>query len=78
MAALRPIAGMFETAPSAWWIYVPCGYCRADRRQPCRAMDGPARGPHAQRLRHARVLHSTLWLITYDGGKFASDVLGDP
>lgn len=73
----EPIERLFDRAPVDWWIYVPCGYCNSPRRESCQAVDGPARGPHASRRRAGSLLHSTLWLLTHEDGKFAGDVLGE-
>lgn len=63
---------MNDEAPKDWWPYVGCSYCNAWRQEPCQAMDGPSRGPHAARRAAARVLHGTLWLLA----NHPEDVLG--
>ena len=77
MSPAEAIERLFERPPVAWWIYVGCDYCNAPRKELCQSTFGPARAPHASRVREGLALHSTIWLLTYQDGKFASDVLGD-
>ena len=72
---MNGIDQLFDVVPRDWWQFVPCGYCNARRQEPCQRFDGPARAPHARRVRVARVLHGTLWLLR---NGFVEDVLGPP
>lgn len=69
-------AQMLDTAPMHWWRFVGCATCNARRQEPCQMGGmafGLARRPHAARIRSARVLHGTFWLLA---NGFASDVIG--
>lgn len=66
---------MFSHAPNDWWQFVGCSYCNARMQEPCQAVDGPARHPHARRIRGGLLIHSILWLLA---NGYATDVLGDP
>lgn len=72
----RSTAYVSREPPINWWQFVPCATCNVTRQERCQSggvgWSGPARTPHASRVRSGLVLHGTLWLLR----EYPEDVLG--